>query len=193
MQELCQREGILGISYNIDIWDYLGWRDTLARPEFTRRQRMYAQALGEKRVYTPQMIINGRRQVVGNARQRVLAAIAEEMQGEGCQRVPMTLRRTAQTLEVEIGADAALAGEKATLWLVPVQRQVRVKIHRGENRGREITYHHVARRIVPAGMWHGKPMRLALPRAEIMTEQADLCAAILQLGTHGPIIAATAL
>ena len=193
LRELCQRDGVLGISYNIDIWDYLGWRDTLARPEFTRRQRMYARALGEKRVYTPQMIINGRRQVVGNAREKVLAIIAEEMRGAGCQRVPMTLRRARQRLEVDIGENPALAGREATLWLVPMRERAPVKIRRGENRGREITYHHVARRIVPAGMWRGRAMRLSLPREEIMAEHADLCAAILQLDTHGPIIAAAAL
>ena len=193
MKELCQRHGVLGISYNIDIWDYLGWRDTLARPEFTRRQRMYAKALGATRVYTPQMIINGRRQVVGNAREKVLAAVAEETRGEGCQRVPLTLRHTRQALEIEIGETPALAGREATLWLVTMRGTAAVKIARGENRGREITYHHVARRIVPAGMWHGKAMRLSLPREEIMTRQADMCAALLQLDTHGPIIAAAAL
>ena len=193
MEELCQQHGVLGISYNIDIWDYLGWRDTLARPEFTRRQRMYAKALGAVRVYTPQMIINGRRQVVGNAREKVLAAVAEEARGAGCQRVPLTLRRTRQALEVSIGDNPAPGGREATLWLVTMREKVAVKIGRGENRGRAITYHHVARRIVPAGMWHGKAMRLSLPRGEIMTEQADMCAAILQLGTHGPIIAAAAL
>ena len=193
MEELCRRPGVLGISYNIDIWDYLGWRDTLARPEFSRRQRMYARALGARRVYTPQMVINGHRQVVGNARAKVLAAIAEEMHGPGCQHVPMTLRPTPQTLEVEIGETPALAGRDATLWLISMRERVRVKIRHGENRGREITYHHVARRIMPAGMWHGRALRLSLPRAEIMTGHADMCAALLQLDTHGPVVAAAVL
>ncbi len=193
MEELCRARGILGISYNIDAWDYLGWRDTLARPEFTRRQRMYAKARGDDAIYTPQMVINGRRHVVGNARDKVLAAIAEEEKDGGCQKVPLSARRAAQTLEIGIGENPALAGREATLWVVAIREKVQVKIRRGENQGREITYHHVARRIVPAGMWHGKSMRISLPRSEIMTEKADLCAVLLQLGTHGPIIAAAEL
>jgi hypothetical protein len=190
MEELCRGRDVLGISYNIDAWDYLGWRDTLARPEFTRRQRMYAKARGDDAVYTPQMVINGRRHVVGNAREKVLAAIMEEEKAGGCQKVPLSMRRAAQALDIEIGENAAFAGREATLWLVTMREKVRVKIRRGENRGRAITYHHVARRIVPAGMWHGKATRLSLPLGEIMADKADLCAAILQLGTHGPIIAA---
>ena len=193
MEELCRSRGVLGISYNIDAWDYLGWRDTLARPEFTRRQRMYAKVRGDDAIYTPQMVINGRRHVVGNAREKVLAAIAEEEKAGGCQKVPLSARRAAQALDIEIGEDAALAGREATVWVVAMREKVQVKIRRGENRGREITYHHVARRIVPAGMWHGKPMRISLPRSEIMAEKADLCAVLLQLDTHGPIIAAAEL
>ena len=193
MEELCRTRDILGISYNIDAWDYLGWRDTLARPEFTRRQRMYARTRGDDSIYTPQMVINGRRHVVGNAREKVLAAIAEEGRAGGCQKVPLSMRRTAQTLEIDIGVSDTPGNREATLWLVTMREKVRVNIRRGENRGREITYHHVARRIVPAGMWHGEAMRLSLPREEIMTDKTDLCAAILQLGTHGPIIAAAEL
>ncbi len=190
MEDLCQARGVLGISYNIDAWDYLGWRDTLARPEFTRRQRMYAKARGDDAIYTPQMVINGHRHVVGNARDKVLAVIAEEEAAGGCQKVPLNMRRVADVLEIHIGESDAFSDREATLWLVSMREKERVKIRRGENRGREVVYHHVARRIVPAGMWHGGAMRLSLPRAEIMAGNADLCAAILQLDTHGPIIAA---
>ena len=193
MEELCRTPGVLGISYNIDAWDYLGWRDTLARPEFTRRQRMYARARGDDAIYTPQMIINGRRHVVGNARKQVLDAIAEEARAGGCQQVPLTAWRTEQALTIEIGEHAALARREATVWVVAMRDRVDVTIRRGENRGRKITYHHVARRIVPAGMWHGKAMRISLPHSEIMVDKADLCAVLLQLGTHGPIIAAAEL
>ncbi len=193
--ELVRQPDILGISYNIDYWDYLGWRDTLARAEFTRRQRMYAKARGDDKVYTPQMVINGRWHVVGNDRRRVKAMIERARREGGCQQVAMTLRRKDKALMVDIAAAPDVlkqggAAPEATLWLVTMRDAVSVKIRRGENRGRQITYHHVARSIVPAAMWHGTEQHLMLPLQEVMRGKADACAALLQLGSHGPIIAA---
>src|SRR5262249_42043595 len=56
---LARRDGIIAISWGVDYWDYLGWRDTAARPEFTARQKAYAKVLGNGMVYTPQAVING--------------------------------------------------------------------------------------------------------------------------------------
>ena len=210
---LINEPDVLGIGYNIDYWDYLGWRDTLARSEFTRRQRMYAKARGDDAVYTPQMIINGRHHVVGNDPVRVARAIEQARANGGCQLADMQLRRRDKVLEVVLGAadeklrrllaqgagsgagtaDAGARGRHATLWMVTLKRRVPVQIRRGENRGRAITYHHVARRIVPAAMWDGRAQRLSLPLAEIMAAEAELCAALLQVGGHGPVIAAALL
>ncbi|MEE9346914.1 MAG: DUF1223 domain-containing protein [Robiginitomaculum sp.] len=51
--------GILGLTYSVEYWDYLGWIDTFADPRYSARQRDYAAAIGHGRVYTPQMVVNG--------------------------------------------------------------------------------------------------------------------------------------
>ena len=199
LARLIRQPDVLGIGYNIDYWDYLGWRDTLARAEFTRRQRMYAKARGDDAVYTPQLVVNGRWHVVGNDPAQVMKLVDRARREGGCQQVEMTLRRDARALVADI-ADAPEAllrrhGGKmeATLWVVTMKDRVKVAIRRGENRGRKVVYHHVARSIVPAAMWHGARQRLTLPLREIMRGQADACAVLLQLNTHGPIISAASL
>ncbi len=202
---LVRQPDILGIGYNIDYWDYLGWRDTLARAEFTRRQRMYAKARGDDAVYTPQIIVNGRWHVVGNNPRKVAALINKARGKGGCQLTDMTMRREDKALVVELaeasgkvrammrtfgGKKGGKGKAEATLWVVGMKSRVPVRIASGENRGRHIAYHHVARHIMPAAMWHGEEKRLSLPLDEIMRGGADFCAALLQLGTHGPIIAA---
>ncbi len=194
MIELAHRPDILGLTYNVDYWDYLGWRDTLGSPDFTRRQQRYAAYRGDSRVYTPQMIINGRHHVIGNRRKKVLELIAKEKREGDCRHVPMTLSEKGGMLRVRTaGAPDKLKGREATLWVVTALKEVEVEIARGENRGKKLRYCNVVRKIVPAAMWHGDPLDLTLPRSELFVDGAQTCAALLQLDEHGPIIGAARL
>jgi hypothetical protein len=65
-----------------------------------------------------------------------------------------------------------------------------VAIRRGENSGREITYHNVVRQMMPIGRWSGKPVSIELPKSDIMGQGYDGCAVILQTNGTGPIIGA---
>src|SRR5688572_19390910 len=57
MEDLAQRQYVLPLSFHVDYWDYIGWKDRFADPVFTNRQRAYAEAQGTSMVYTPQMIV----------------------------------------------------------------------------------------------------------------------------------------
>lgn len=190
--ELAQRSGVLALSLNVDYWDYLGWRDTLGSPEHTQRQRDYAARRGDGQVYTPQMVINGRRHVVGSKRDAVYAAIGEETARDRDTTIAMSMAGHGNELALEIaGAPTDRLRQDSTVWLLMVQPRVDVVIERGENAGRAITYTNVVRKLMPAGMWHGKPVKLALPKADLIGDAGLACAAILQVGGTGPIIGAT--
>ncbi len=191
LRELARQPGILGLTYNVDYWDYLGWRDTLASPEFSRRQRRYAQFRKDTKVFTPQMIINGRHSVIGNRREEVLRLIAEEREHGDCRQVPLSLMQDDDMLEVSLGdKPKKLEISDATLWIVMFKAEERVEVTRGENRGKILHYANVVRSIMPAGMWHGKALTLPLPAEELMVEGADRCAALLQSDSNGAIIGA---
>ena len=72
--ELAQDPSLLVMSLPIDYWDYLGWKDTLASPGHTNRQRAYSKARGDREVYTPQVVVNGMAHVLGSDRSAIDSA-----------------------------------------------------------------------------------------------------------------------
>lgn len=184
LTELRSTPNVIALSYHVDYWDYLGWKDTLGSPEFSQRQYDYARARRDMDVYTPQMIVEGRKHFVGSKRNVVLEAIKlaqAEPQG-----VPVTLAERGSELVIEIGS--ASSEIEATLWLMPMAPEVRVKILKGENTGKEIIYHNIVRALVPAGRWSGEAKTLTLPKDDVLRPDCKGCVALLQPGKAGPIL-----
>ncbi len=191
MHDLINRPGVIAVSYNVDYWDYLGWRDTLGSPVFSRRQRDYAARRGDGQVYTPQMVIDGRYHEVGSQRGAVLRAISEEVAKAGDATVPVRASETKSEVVIDVaGAPTDRLRQDSTVWVLVVAPRISVAIARGENAGNRITYSNVVRRIIPAGSWHGDAVTLKLPKADLMADPADFCVALLQVGGVGPIIGA---
>ena len=189
--ELADRDDVIALSLHVDYWNYLGWDDTFSRPEHSERQRSYAEAHGTKRVYTPQIIVNGATDVVGNDVGAVEAAIAEASLD-----VPVSVRREAGTLKIEVGAMPRPGQWRTTVRLVLFSSEAKVEIAQGENAGATVTYRNVVKDIRPVGMWDGAPVRITLPEDEIMADGIDGCAVIVQedLGSGpGAILGAAAL
>lgn len=176
--------GATVVSFNVDYWDYLGWRDTLAKPEYTQRQMDYARYRGDNDVYTPQIIIDGENHAVGSNQAQVTNAISAAYKTQS--KLPMTLKATDTELIVELSEGAAIP--EATLWIMAIAPTVSVKIERGENAGHEIAYQNVVRKLVPAGMWNGQAAKLTLPRKGIITGDVKSCLAVLQKGKVGQVL-----
>jgi len=64
--ELARDPSLVVMSLPIDYWDYLGWKDTLALPGHSNRQRAYSKARGDREVYTPQVVVNGTIHTLGS-------------------------------------------------------------------------------------------------------------------------------
>ena len=182
--ELKTQPGLIVVSLNVDYWDYLGWRDTLAKPEYTARQMDYAHSRGDNDVYTPQMVINGAAHVVGSNQATVEKAIANARHKPAS----VAIQLSATEKELIVNLPNGDAGAEATLWLLAVALAVSVKIERGENTGKTVTYHNVVRNLVPAGMWDGTATTLKLPRKGIMSADAKSCIAVLQHGKVGQVL-----
>lgn len=175
MEDLAKRDDVVAISLHVDYWDYLGWRDTLGDAAYTARQRDYAAAHGTRRVYTPQIVVNGVSGHVGSHRREVEAAIANSSL-----RVPVEVSHGDGTVEIKVGARPDASTRPATIRLVLITSEAEVAIQRGENAGRTIAYYNVVREIRPIGMWGGEAVEIALPEDEIMVDGVDSCAIIVQ-------------
>ena len=183
------REDVVALSFNVDYWDYIGWRDTLAKRENTLRQQAYEKVLASHRVYTPQMVIDGVRDVVGNQRKDVLDAIARRVGEAAAKRVPVSLTQSGDTVEVRIGAMQGIR-TPATVWLAHTLSSRTVNIASGENSGRVITYHNVVRDFSAVGKWSGEAVTLELPALGVPGETTDGVAVWVQAGDPGPVLGA---
>jgi len=179
MQELATQDGIIPLSYPVEIWDYIGWKDTLAKPMFTRRQRAYAAMLAGKRVYTPQAVINGRAHCIGSDRATIKTLqrnTAPESQGCSFEVSPQ-----------EDGWSARLAVSNVPsgtrLWLLPFIAQQQVAIGRGENTGRILTYTNVVRDILGLGIVDAGEKAITIRRSDLAAQGADGFALLLQSGS----------
>jgi hypothetical protein len=190
LEEYSKRPDVIALSYSVDYWDYQGWKDTLADHEFTARQKSYASARGDRQVYTPQVVVNGRAPVVGSNE----TAVADAIRKSEAPLVPIDVGTSGDAVSVSVGKAEDGAPRKATLWLVLYDSHVRVPIGRGENRNRTLDYYNVVRRMHPIAMWRGEPIKVDLPMGKYHQDDADGCAFLLQEeapgGGPGPIIGA---
>lgn len=190
MKVLIGRKDVIALSFNVDYWDYLGWKDTLASPYNSRRQYDYAKARGDMDVYTPQMIVNGGNHFVGSNRSAVGDAIAEAAANSSA-RVALDVAEDGKELVVTVGSSSA--SSDGTIWLMAVSPVVSVKIERGENAGSDVDYHNAVRKCEAVGMWKGEAMSLRVPKAEVATKGATSYVALLQAGHVGQVLGAASI
>jgi hypothetical protein len=177
---LAHQAGLIVLSLPVDYWDYLGWKDTLAQPGFGARQRAYALARGDRKVFTPQVVVNGATAVVGSDRSALEHTIAF---GSGLP-VPVEAREAGGAVAVEVGAAPGHA--PGTVWLLPVAREERVAVGGGENRGRTMTYVNVVRGFVRVGAWSGSKATYEVAAGAARPEGADSYVVLLQARGEGP-------
>lgn len=197
MNRMAADKTLLALTFPVDYWDYLGWKDTFARPEFSARQKSYAEVRGDRKIYTPQIVINGRDHAVGSDEAAINRTIAAHADRFGSETVELELTASADTLTARIGEARGPVTGKATLWLVAYDHAQSVRIGRGENKGRSVIYSNVVRQFQPIGMWKGKPKIIELPRHDANRPAEAGLAIILQAneadGRPGPILGAAVL
>lgn len=174
--KLAERDDLLVLTLPVHYWDYLGWKDTFARPEHADRQYGYARLRGDGQVYTPQVVVNGVAHVVGSREEQIEAAVSQAK----ALNVDINMQAANGRVTVDVGDAGASGAAEGTLWLVTYKKSGSVKIARGENHGRSQTYTNIVTDMRPVGMWKGDAMSVELPISEIMKEGADGCAIILQ-------------
>ncbi len=184
LDDLADRPGVLALTFAVDYWDYLGWNDTFAKPEFSARQRGYMQRLAMREVYTPQIIVGGQQQAAGADKAKVEALI-HAVQGSAADPPRLKLLRHGK---VQVGQGSAPPGG-AEVWLVRYDPGVqKVLVKRGENRGQTLVERNVVRDLVKLGVWRGKT-RVYAPPAALPDGKALRSSILLQAARSGRIIA----
>lgn len=191
LAELGKKPGFVTLSYSVDYWNYLGWRDTLSSTANSDRQREYARMRGDGRVYTPQAVVDGILHVNGSSEAAIEMAMRNATTRLRDVRVPVRMHAEGDTLVIGIGAAPDNSDKRsATIWLAIAKDEATVEVTRGENRGRTLSYYHPVKELTPIGMWEGEAMTLRLPLKDLKTMGGDCLVALLQVESAGPILGA---
>jgi len=179
--DLSHDPSIITMSLPIDYWDYIGWQDTLALPENTKRQWAYARALGERGVSTPQAIVNGGIQVLGSDRAAIEQAIEQSQGSSNEPALPVAI--SVADDQIRIATADGKTTRPGEVWLCLMSKAVPVVIDRGENRGRTITYHNVVRHWRKLGTWTGTAGAWTVPIKDVQSDGVDEVVVIVQSGS----------
>lgn len=186
LHRLAERDDVIALALHVDYWDYIGWTDIFAQPQFTKRQKHYAHAAGSRVVYTPQMIIGGETHVIGNRPMEVMDAI-----GAHAARpypVHLALRAEGGRLLVSAPVPETPLGEMV-VQIVRYRPLETVEITRGENAGHTYDYANIVTALEVVGRWTGEtPLALDLGRGA-----DEPTVAIVQMAGFGPIVGAATL
>jgi len=181
---LADKPGVLALTLAVDYWNYLGWTDTFARPEFTARQKAYMQKLALREVYTPQIVVDGRAQAAGADAKEVDSLIRKARREKRAAPHIRLLRHG----RLRVGPGRSPSGG-ADVWLVRYDPSLQeVAVDKGENRGRTLQQRNVVRQLVKLGRWRGRTHTFTLPPAP--KGRPLKTAVLLQVPEGGRILAA---
>jgi hypothetical protein len=160
--KMAERPGVLALTFPVDYWDYLGWPDTFAKPEFAERQKAYVSHLDVPEPYTPQVVVNGRAQAGGLQNEKIDKLVAEATRT--AKPGPETAFIGERRFDVGSGAVPRGGGE---VWLIRFDpREQDVVVKRGDNKGQTVPHINVVREVKRLGAWRGRPAAYRLPKAD---------------------------
>ena len=148
------RRDVLPLAFHVTYWNSLGWRDPYSLDAATNRQSQYGSRFGDGS-YTPEMVVDGQKGLVGSERGEAEAAIASaERQGRTA--APVRLSRQGGRVSITVGAGSG----SGRILLVGFDPEHRTAVGRGENSGRTLTESNIVRSIRPVGQWTGAALTL---------------------------------
>jgi hypothetical protein len=182
--ELSQHKDVLALSFHVDYWDDLGWKDPFSLAISTERQRLYSAAQGRASVYTPQVVIDGKDDFVGTDRRSIGQSLATARTG-----VPVAISRQEPDVVVDLGAqEHAVSSE---VLMVVYLRKATTPIGRGENAGRRLEEFNIVRGIRNLGHWKGDAMKFRTRLSLLPSDATDLAILVQSTSQHRVIGAAT--
>ena len=180
--KLAERPGVLALTFSVDYWDYLGWADTFAKPEFAERQKAYVTRLKLREPYTPQIVVDGHEQAqaLKSAEVDRLVRAAAAAPRDPPEILFIGPRR------VDVGSGRVGKGG-ADVWLIRYDpREVEVQVRAGDNRGETVVQKNVVREIQRLGAWRGRPTAYRVPPAP---EEGLKTVLVVQQARGGRVIA----
>jgi hypothetical protein len=191
LAELARERRVVALSEHVDYWDGPDWRDRFSSPVFTRRQEAYARRLGVSSLYTPQLVVMGRAQLLGSDRRAASTAIAEVPTDPTVHVAVRLLARPGATRVAVVDAKWREGVPADVLVAVTLDRAT-TRVAGGENAGRTLEHVSVARSLILVGAGTGAfSGEVALSRTD-PSEGGHVIVFVQERG-GGPVLGATIL
>ena len=148
-------ENLIPLAFHVDYWDYIGWEDPFASPANSKRQRAYARARKDGRVYTPQLVINGKSHVVGSNYSAVQREIKNARKSSAKGTVKLVLAEGGDHVLIRAKLESSGEGPVDVVFAI-VESGLETSVGAGENNGSRLYDNHVVRRIERVGTISGE-------------------------------------
>ena len=137
-------KNIMALAFHVDYWNRLGWTDSFSSPKYSKRQRDYAMTIDGSSVYTPQLIINGGKELVGSDVAKVSAEVSNQLKVPASVHISIDkIVKQDKNITVNFTLDRFV--KFTTVQVALIQKQVNTNILRGENGGLKLTNYNVVR------------------------------------------------
>lgn len=174
------------LAFHVDYWDHQGWKDRFSNPAFTARQRQYADWLNLETVYTPQMVVNGRKEFIGSYEGPITKTITKELDQPAANALTLRTHVEGSKLHVDF---TATPEKNAELVLALVQKSGTSNVKAGENEGRQLSHVQIVRQLYTQDVNNNQKISIDLP-ADFNAKGYELIG-FVQHKKDGKITAAT--
>jgi len=188
--ELAARADIVALSFHVNYWDRLGWKDPFASESTTARQHGYARALSQSQVYTPQMMVNGVVHSPGNSQAGLDRLLVAGAKANPLRLRPVLAAAPDNGVMLALPASPEVTGDH-DIWLVTYDRSHATKVLRGENRGESLVNRNVVRSLERLATWRGAAQSWTLAAERVPAARS--VAVLVQRRELGPILGAARL
>jgi hypothetical protein len=154
-------DNVYFLGYHVDYWNYIGWKDEFSKPGFTERQRKYSDVFGLNSIYTPQAVVNGKKEFVGSKENLLRSVIQNELKDSAGSAIVIETKKTGEkniSVSCRINTDG-----KSLLNIALVQLQAVTHVKRGENSGRKLGHINIVRELKTVAVNNGTTITLDLP------------------------------
>ncbi|KAF5696570.1 hypothetical protein FGLOB1_13427 [Fusarium globosum] len=179
---------LLLLTYNVTLFDHMGWKDTFAKSAWDQRQRAYAMKQQHKTLCTPQVIVNGVADGSGAGGKESIQEIVQRARAVQIDR-PWHIYLDANDTEVRIDSDAEMAEEHDIIIILFRSGDEKVKIGKGPNKGVKLDHRNVVTDMLKIGKWTGGDVTLRLPASKDSMKPGENAVVLVQEGSGGPIVA----
>jgi hypothetical protein len=140
---------LIVLSEHVDYWDRMGWKDPFSLAEMTSRQQQYSTVFHIDEIFTPQLVIDGKQQVVGTDSAAARKAVAEAIKSP---KAPLTLSTPIREGDqINLRVEMPASSSQGVLYVVLAENSMRSQVLRGENAGHSLSYVAVVRKLIKIG------------------------------------------